>query len=119
MLPQNEVSAIKQELIGLMIAVPSNIQHQLRDAIGVIANSDFWENWDTLVDVCSRLAESSSRKLNSTRISCPGSHRTIQKSTTECSKSPIPSLSGGGRYTDRMRYIRRSIMCLANLVGLS
>lgn len=34
-----------------MISVPSNIQYQLGDAIGVIANSDFWEKWDTLVDV--------------------------------------------------------------------
>lgn len=50
-LPQNEVAAIKQELIGLMISVPSSIQYQLGDAIGVIADSDFWRNWDTLVDV--------------------------------------------------------------------
>ena len=50
-LPQNEVVAIKQELIGLMISVPSNIQYQLGDAIGVIADSDFWRKWDTLVDV--------------------------------------------------------------------
>lgn len=51
-LPQNEVTAIKRELIGLMISVPPNIQYQLGDAIGVIADSDFWERWDTLVDVC-------------------------------------------------------------------
>ena len=49
-LPQSEVAAIRQELIGLMISVPSNIQYQLGDAIGVIADSDFWEKWDTLVD---------------------------------------------------------------------
>ncbi len=61
MLPQNEVSAIKQELIGLMISVPSNIQYQLGDAIGVIANSDFWEKWDTLVDVCTTAVKTSSR----------------------------------------------------------
>ena len=34
-----------------MVSVPPNIQYQLGDAIGVIANSDFWERWDTLVDV--------------------------------------------------------------------
>ena len=34
-----------------MISVPANIQHQLGDAIGVIAESDFWERWDTLIDV--------------------------------------------------------------------
>lgn len=49
-LPENEVTAIKRELIGLMISVPPNIQYQLGDAIGVIADSDFWERWDTLVD---------------------------------------------------------------------
>ena len=34
-----------------MISVPPNIQYQLGDAIGIIADSDFWKQWDTLVDV--------------------------------------------------------------------
>lgn len=51
MLPPDEVLAIKQEIIGLMISVPPNIQSQLGDAIGIIAQSDFYEKWDTLVDV--------------------------------------------------------------------
>lgn len=34
-----------------MIAVPASIQSQLGEAISVIAESDFWERWDTLVDV--------------------------------------------------------------------
>ena len=34
-----------------MISVPPNIQSQLGDAVGIIADSDFWERWDTLVDV--------------------------------------------------------------------
>lgn len=34
-----------------MVSVPPTIQYQLGDAIGVIADSDFWERWDTLVDV--------------------------------------------------------------------
>ena len=34
-----------------MISVPPNIQYQLGDAIGVIADSDFWRKWDGLVDV--------------------------------------------------------------------
>jgi exportin-2 (importin alpha re-exporter) len=42
---------IKKELIGLMIAVPSNLQSQLGEAISIIADSDFWTRWDTLVDV--------------------------------------------------------------------
>ena len=54
-LAEDEVTAIKQELIGLMISVPPNIQYQLGDAIGVIADSDFWSRWDTLVDVRARL----------------------------------------------------------------
>ncbi|OTA25494.1 hypothetical protein BTJ68_12383 [Hortaea werneckii EXF-2000] len=49
-LPQDEVSTIKSELIGLMVKVPPSIQAQLGDAISVIADSDFWQRWDTLVD---------------------------------------------------------------------
>lgn len=49
-LPQNEVMTIKQELIGLMTSVPPNMQAQLGEAISAIAESDFWERWDTLVD---------------------------------------------------------------------
>ena len=49
-LPQQEVGTIKSELIGLMVKVPPSIQAQLGDAISVIADSDFWQRWDTLVD---------------------------------------------------------------------
>ncbi|GAB7353432.1 hypothetical protein MBLNU459_g3901t1 [Dothideomycetes sp. NU459] len=49
-LAESEVVAIKSELIGLMISVPPTIQTQLGEAISVIADSDFWERWDTLVD---------------------------------------------------------------------
>jgi exportin-2 (importin alpha re-exporter) len=34
-----------------MISVPSSIQAQLGETISVIADSDFWVRWDTLVDV--------------------------------------------------------------------
>ena len=51
LLSELEIASIKQEIIGLMIAVPANIQSQLGDAVGVIADSDFWRNWDTLTDV--------------------------------------------------------------------
>ncbi|KAJ4287683.1 importin-alpha export receptor [Kalmusia sp. IMI 367209] len=55
-LPEEEVVAIKRELIGLMVAVPPNLQSQLGEAISVIADSDFYERWDTLVaDLKSRL----------------------------------------------------------------
>ncbi|KAK5172604.1 importin-alpha export receptor [Saxophila tyrrhenica] len=49
-LPQQEVATIKSELIGLMVKVPARIQSLLGEAISVIADSDFWERWDTLVD---------------------------------------------------------------------
>jgi len=34
-----------------MISVPPNLQAQLGEAISLIADSDFWDRWDTLVDV--------------------------------------------------------------------
>ncbi|OCT55025.1 Importin alpha re-exporter [Cladophialophora carrionii] len=49
-LPQQDVTAIKTEIVGLMISVPRGLQTQLGEAISVIADSDFWERWDTLVD---------------------------------------------------------------------
>lgn len=51
-LPLDEVQTIKQELVGLMIAAPPTIQTQLGEAISLIADSDFWERWDTLTKVC-------------------------------------------------------------------
>ncbi|KAL2871331.1 putative chromosome segregation protein Cse1 [Aspergillus lucknowensis] len=55
-LPAEVVAAIKQDLINLMISVPQGIQNQLGDAVSVIADSDFWERWDTLVgDLVSKL----------------------------------------------------------------
>ncbi|KAH9909771.1 CAS/CSE protein [Xylariomycetidae sp. FL2044] len=56
-LPIDEVNTIKQELIGLMIACPPTIQTQLGEAISIIADSDFWDRWETLVqDLVSRLS---------------------------------------------------------------
>ncbi|KAI9367589.1 CAS/CSE protein [Aspergillus egyptiacus] len=49
-LPLEVVATIKRELINLMISVPQGIQTQLGEAVSVIADSDFWERWDTLVD---------------------------------------------------------------------
>jgi exportin-2 (importin alpha re-exporter) len=34
-----------------MISVDSVLQSQLGEAISLIADSDFWDRWDTLVDV--------------------------------------------------------------------
>lgn len=50
-LPPDEVATIKRELVGLMIMSPRNIQTQLGEAISVIADSDFWTRWDTLIQV--------------------------------------------------------------------
>ncbi len=50
-LPLDEVNTIKRELIGLMIACPATIQTQLGEAISIVADSDFWDRWDTLVQV--------------------------------------------------------------------
>ncbi len=50
-LPLDEVATIKKEIIGLMISVPPSLQSQLGETISVIADSDFWTRWDTLVDV--------------------------------------------------------------------
>lgn len=50
----DEVTTIKQELISLMVSVPAGIQSQLGEAVSAIADSDFWERWDNLVDVSHR-----------------------------------------------------------------
>ncbi|KAH7073441.1 CAS/CSE protein [Paraphoma chrysanthemicola] len=64
-LPEDEVVAIKRELIGLMVSVPPNLQSQLGEAISAIAASDFWERWDTLVDdLISRLTPNNSTVNN-------------------------------------------------------
>ncbi|KAF9891293.1 importin-alpha export receptor [Aspergillus nanangensis] len=49
-LPLEEVDTIKRELVNLMVSVPANIQTQLGEAVSLIADSDFYERWDTLVD---------------------------------------------------------------------
>lgn len=48
---ESDVAAVKQEIIGLMITAPPGLQVQLGEAISIIAESDFWERWDTLIDV--------------------------------------------------------------------
>ena len=64
-LPLETVTTIKQELIGLMVRVPSSIQAQLGEAISLVADSDFWERWDTLVDdLVSRLTPDNAKVNN-------------------------------------------------------
>jgi hypothetical protein len=57
-LPQAEVTTIKQELIGLMISVPPSVQSQLGESVSLIAESDFWARWDTLMDVSCSICKS-------------------------------------------------------------
>jgi exportin-2 (importin alpha re-exporter) len=64
-LPLDEVATIKQELVGLMISSPPSIQAQLGEAISLIADSDFWERWETLVpDLVSRLSDTDFKVTN-------------------------------------------------------
>ena len=64
-LAADEVVAIKRELIGLMLAVPPTIQTQLGEAISAIAESDFWERWESLVDdLVSRLTPDNAQVNN-------------------------------------------------------
>ena len=56
-LPEQDVGPIKAELVGLMVSVPTNIQTQLGEAISIIAKSDYYQRWETLVDdLVSRLS---------------------------------------------------------------
>ncbi len=64
-LPADEVATIKQELVGLMISSPPSIQAQLGDAISIIADSDFWRRWETLIpDLVSRLSTTDFKVTN-------------------------------------------------------
>jgi len=42
--------ALKQQIIGLLITVPPYLQIQLGEAVSIMADSDFPERWDNLVD---------------------------------------------------------------------
>ncbi|KAL8400539.1 hypothetical protein RB594_000797 [Gaeumannomyces avenae] len=56
-LPDEQVSFLKRELVGQMIASPRNIQAQLGAAITIIAEQDFHERWNELMpDIASRLS---------------------------------------------------------------
>ena len=64
-LPLEDVATIKSEIVGLMISSPPTIQTQLGEAISLIADSDFWERWDTLTaDLVSRLSDTDYKVTN-------------------------------------------------------
>lgn len=50
LLPMNDVSYIKTEILNVMIALPNNLQTQLGECISLIAESDFPHNWNNLID---------------------------------------------------------------------
>jgi hypothetical protein len=115
-LPHNEVDTIKRELIGLMIACPSTIQTQLGEAISIIADSDFWERWDTLVQVRWHLPDSDHLPSNEKRfgrILFLGSPRTTIRSTMECWRLRILFSLGGAHYSDLMPCTPKSTTCWA------
>ncbi|CCF60349.1 hypothetical protein KAFR_0J02850 [Kazachstania africana CBS 2517] len=57
MIPESNVELIKKEIVPLMITLPNNLQVQIGEAISVIADSDFPNNWPTLLqDLTSRLS---------------------------------------------------------------
>ena len=109
-----EVATIKRELISLMISVPTGIQTQLGEAVSVIADSDFWERWDTLVDVSSRSVLVFARALliDVRRISSPDSSRTTPLPTSACYKLRTRFLRDGDPFSDRMNYTVKLITSL-------
>ncbi|OLL26293.1 Importin alpha re-exporter [Neolecta irregularis DAH-3] len=56
-IPAADCAAVKSEIIGLMISLPPILQVQLGEAVTIIADSDFPENWPELMDdLVSRLS---------------------------------------------------------------
>lgn len=45
------MTAVKSNIVGFMIQLPSNLQAQIGEAVSVIADSDFPERWTDLVPV--------------------------------------------------------------------
>ncbi|KAK9239017.1 Cse1-domain-containing protein [Lipomyces kononenkoae] len=57
LIPATDVSAVKNQIVPLMISQPPTIQVQLGEAISIMADSDFPERWQNLVDdLVSRLS---------------------------------------------------------------
>lgn len=56
-----------------MIMSPSSVQTQLGDAISVIADSDFWERWDTLIEVRSKKVDYFQEQGTNQHAPCIGS----------------------------------------------
>lgn len=50
LLPNDDVTHIKREIIDIMIRLPNQLQVQIGESISLIAESDFPHNWDNLID---------------------------------------------------------------------
>lgn len=50
-IPADNKSAIKSAIVDLMITVSPIIQLQLSEAVSIIADHDFPQKWDTLIQV--------------------------------------------------------------------
>ncbi|KAK9467462.1 Cse1-domain-containing protein [Lipomyces arxii] len=56
-IPESDVASVKNEIVGLMISLPHSLQVQLGEAISIMADSDFPDKWDYLIDdLISRLS---------------------------------------------------------------
>ncbi|KAK6456784.1 CAS specific exportin for Srp1p required for accurate mitotic chromosome segregation [Scheffersomyces xylosifermentans] len=50
LLPVDDVASIKSEILDIMIKLPNQLQVQIGEAITLIAESDFPQNWPNLID---------------------------------------------------------------------
>lgn len=50
LLPIQDVVKIKEEILDVMIQLPPQLQSQIGEAISLIAESDFPQNWENLID---------------------------------------------------------------------
>ncbi|KAK6200088.1 CAS specific exportin for Srp1p required for accurate mitotic chromosome segregation [Scheffersomyces amazonensis] len=50
LLPVDDVVKIRAEILDIMIKLPGNLQIQIGESITLIAESDFPQNWSTLID---------------------------------------------------------------------
>lgn len=99
-LPQDEVAQIKHDIVGLMIACPPNIQAQLGEAISEIANTDFFRQWDSLIDVSLALHTAIQHHvvvIDRYRTLCQDLPLKILSLLMACSKLHTRYSSAGGR----------------------
>ncbi|KAK9464175.1 Cse1-domain-containing protein [Lipomyces oligophaga] len=50
LIPVEDAKAVKKEIIGLMITLPTSLQVQLGESVSIIADSDFPDRWPELID---------------------------------------------------------------------